>query len=54
MPAADWQVGKTKVFLRSSVAGPLEERRNNILRNLFYYNLKLLYFVLVSIIKMFF
>ncbi|CAG9136621.1 unnamed protein product [Plutella xylostella] len=31
-PASDWQVGHTKVFMRSSVHAPLEARRNHLLQ----------------------
>ena len=31
MPPTEWQLGKTKVFLRSVVHEPLEERRRNVL-----------------------
>ncbi|KAG7297827.1 hypothetical protein JYU34_018570 [Plutella xylostella] len=31
-PATDWQVGHTKVFMRSSVHAPLEARRNHLLQ----------------------
>ncbi|XP_045181128.2 myosin-I heavy chain-like isoform X2 [Mercenaria mercenaria] len=32
LPSTDWQVGKTKVFMKNSVFEPLEERRHEFLR----------------------
>ncbi|XP_064490090.1 myosin-VIIa-like isoform X2 [Ornithodoros turicata] len=32
MPKMEWQIGKTKVFLRSSVHDPLEDQRRRLLR----------------------
>ncbi|CAN8022344.1 unnamed protein product [Ixodes persulcatus] len=34
MPKIEWQIGKTKVFLRSSVYDPLEEARRKLLREM--------------------
>ena len=32
MASTEWQIGKTKVFLRSCVHEPLEEKRRQVLR----------------------
>ncbi|XP_041969069.1 myosin-I heavy chain [Aricia agestis] len=32
-PKNDWQIGKTKIFMRSSVHGPLEAKRTALLQN---------------------